>query len=137
MSHVFRGYDTMTIKISAEQYATLGRASFERRLLGIIRRNYGHPSADFSDEDLKKEIWQQVERAHQYGLKDELSAATFVLTAWLLGVNFDQRIPAIMQILNASELSSASKAQSLEDFTLSLFSALDQAASSANSGKAG
>ena len=59
-----------------------------------------------------------------HGLADEQSAATFVLTAWLFGEGFDERIPALAQVLAAPELSAADKARALQDFGTASFCTL-------------
>jgi hypothetical protein len=110
--------------ISNEQMSKLGQALFEERMVRLIREDYPEHAAAFTDQALTAEIWRQAGRAQGYGLEDEQAVATYVMTAWLLGPEFDL-VPAMVQVLNAPELSAASKAKALRDFTLSVFAALD------------
>ena len=64
---------------------------------------------------------EQTLLARRHGLEDERSAATFALTAWLLGKDFDRSMAALTRILESDRLSPRPKAQALEDFTLLLF----------------
>jgi hypothetical protein len=118
----------MSLILGAKQFDQLGRRGFEQRLMKLIRDAYPAESAAVSDSDLARQIWTQVVRARRYGLTDDQSAATFVMTAWLMGIDFDLRVPAITQILNAPELSARSKSQALADFTQVLFARLEASA---------
>ncbi|MDD2728816.1 hypothetical protein [Malikia sp.] len=115
----------MVLGFSPVQYEALGRSSYLDRLVALIRSRFPRPAEAMDDEALAQALWEETELARSYGLEDEQSAATFALTAWLLGRGFDHRIPALAQILNSDELSPGRKAQALRDFTLLLFSTLE------------
>lgn len=115
----------MVLGFSPDQYEALGRSSYLDRLVALIRGRFPRPAEAMDDEALAQALWEETELAHRYGLEDEQSAATFALTAWLLGRGFDHRIPALAQILNSDQLSPTRKAQALRDFTLLLFSTLE------------
>ena len=114
----------MALTFSAAQFEAIGRASYLQRMLDLIRGQYANQAEGLGDTSLREAIWEQTQLAGRYGLDDEQSAATFVLTAWLLGKGFDRRIPALAQILDSDQLCAADKAQALHDFTLVLFSTL-------------
>ena len=113
------------MKFRIEQYSDLGRAGYLQRLIALIREHFPHHAAEFDDETLGEGLWEQTLLAQRYGLEDERSAATFALTAWLLGKGFDRNIPALAQILDSAELSPTCKAQALWDFTRLLFHILE------------
>ena len=115
----------MTITISKAQWASLGERNFERRVAELIRTQYPAQAADVSDAEMRAFTARQASTARRYGLDDELSAMTLVLTAFLLGEGYDERIPALAQVLGAPELSAATKAQALTDFTLAVFGTLE------------
>lgn len=115
---------TALLSITGQQFRTLGRASFQKRMIGLIREDYPNQAASMTDDALGEEIWRQVERAARYKLGDEQSVAVFVITAWLLGPGFDERIPAMKQVVDSPELSSAGKAKALSDFTELVFGEL-------------
>lgn len=112
------------LKFRPDQYWPLGRASYLQRLIALIREHFPQ-AAEFDDETLGAGLWEQAQLAKRYGLQDERSAATFALTAWLLGRGFDRNIPALTQILDSDELSPTGKAQALSDFTRLLFHILE------------
>jgi hypothetical protein len=111
----------MMLKFSADQFDALGRESYLQRLIDLIHDHFPQLAAEFDQEALAEGLWEQTLLARRYGLDDERSAATFALTAWLLGKGFDRNIPALRQILESDQLSPTRKAQALEDFTLLLF----------------
>lgn len=115
----------MVLRFSPAQYELLGRSSYLDRLVELIRSHFPRQAGSMDDEALALALWEETELARSYGLEDEHSAATFALTAWLLGRGFDHRIPALAQILNSDELSPGRKARALEDFTRLLFSILE------------
>jgi hypothetical protein len=94
----------------------------------ILREQFPEQTAAYSDGQLADPIPSLVERAHGYGLKDEQSAALFVLNGFMLGPRFDERIPAIAQILNEPTLSPGTKADALTNFTVTVFHELGLAA---------
>ncbi|MEN9903979.1 MAG: hypothetical protein RLZZ555_544 [Pseudomonadota bacterium] len=115
----------MLLKFGADHYASLGRESYLRRLIAIIQEHFPGLAAEFDEEALADGLWEQTLLAKRYGLDDERSAATFALTAWLLGKGFDRNIPALRQILESDQLSPTRKAQALLDFTQLLFHQLE------------
>ena len=114
----------MMLKFNPDQYAQLGRASYLRRLIALIREHFPGHADGIDDEMLEQGLWEQTLLARRHGLEDERSAATFALTAWLLGKDFDRSMAALTRILESDLLSPTAKAQALEDFTLLLFHTL-------------
>lgn len=115
----------MMLKFDADQYVSLGRESYLRRLIALIHEHFPRLAAEFDQEALADGLWEQTLLAQRYGLDDERSAATFALTAWMLGKGFDRNIPALRQILESDQLSPTRKGQALLDFTLLLFHRLE------------
>jgi hypothetical protein len=111
-------------QISSEQWARLGRDSFDARLMAIIRRNHPEQAAKMDFAALVGAFHRQAAKALRYGLTDEHAAATYVYTAWLMGEEFDSRIPAIAQILNDRRMKAAEKAKALANFSVLVFRAL-------------
>ena len=111
-------------QISSEQWKQLGRDSFAARLIAIIRRNHPDQAAKMDFAAVVGAFQRQATKAQHYGLTDEHSAATFVYTAWLMGEEFDTRIPAVAQILNDKRMKAAEKARALGNFTRLVFRTL-------------
>ncbi len=115
------------ISISQAQWDQLGQSNFASRMVGILREQFPEQTAAFSSDQLAAPIPALVVRAAGYGLVDEQSAAIFVLNTWLLGPDFDQRIPGLQQILSATQLSPGTKADALTNFSVTVFHELEQA----------
>lgn len=112
-------------QISSDQWKQMGRDSFDARLIAIIRRNHPDQAATMDFPALVGAIHRQAVKAQKYGLTDEHSTATFVYTAWLMGEEFDTRIPAVAQILADRRMKAAEKAKALSNFSRLVFRTLD------------
>ena len=115
-------------QISSEQYAQLGRDSFDARLIAIIRRNHPDQAEKMDFPTVVRALRRQAAKAQHYGLTDEHSAATYAYTAWLMGEEFDTRIPAVAQILADRRMKAPEKAQALSNFSRLVFRTLSGAA---------
>jgi hypothetical protein len=115
-------------QISSTQWTQLGQDSFDARLIGIIRRNHPEQAAKMDFASLVGAFHRQATKARRYGLTDEHSAATYVYTAWLMGEEFDTRIPAVAQILGDKKMLAPDKAQALGNFSRLVFRTLSGAA---------
>jgi len=114
-------------QISSEQWSQMGRDSFDARLIAIIRRNHPDQAAKMDFASLVHAFHRQAAKAQRYGLTDEHSAATYVYTAWLMGEEFDTRIPAVAQILADRRMRAADKAKALGNFSKLVFRTLSGA----------
>ena len=114
-------------QISSEQWKQLGRDSFDARLIAIIRRNHPEQVAKMDFATVVGAFHRQAAKAQRYGLTDEHSAATYVYTAWLMGEEFDTRIPAVAQILADRRMKAAEKAKALGNFSRLVFRTLSGA----------
>jgi len=104
------------IVISRAQWNRIGQDTFDARLVAIIRRHHPEQVARMPFAQLVEAIHRQVGRARCHGLNDERSVATYVYAAWLLGEEFDRRIPALKQILGERRMKASEKTAALADF---------------------
>jgi len=111
-------------QISSEQWNQMGRDSFDSRLIAIIRRNHPEQARKMDFAALVGALRRQAAKAGHYGLTDEFSAATYAYTAWLMGEEFDTRIPAVAQILADRRMKATEKAKALSNFTRLVFRTL-------------
>jgi hypothetical protein len=116
-------------QISSEQWNQMGRDSFDARLIAIIRRNHPEQAEKMDFVQVVGAFRRQATKAQHYGLNDEHSAATYVYTAWLMGEEFDTRIPAIAQILGDRRMRAIEKARALGNFSRLVFRTLSGPAS--------
>ncbi len=112
------------LTISKSQWDRMGQDSFDGRLVAILREHHPAQAAAMPFAELVRAIHRQTERARVYGLNDERSVANFVYTAFLMGEEFDRRIPAVSQILRDRRMTSAQKGQALTHFSQLVFGAL-------------
>jgi hypothetical protein len=119
------------ITIARDQWDRMGQASFDARLIGIIRRNHPEQASRIDFTQLVGAIHRQTAKAQRYGLNDERSVATYVYAAWLLGEEFDRRIPALAQILHERNMPAADKAAALGNFSKLVFHTLSGGAAPA------
>ncbi len=124
------------VTISQAQWDKLGQDSFDARLIAILRENHPEQVARMPFAELVAAIHRQTAQAARYGLHDEQSVATYVYTAFLMGEEFDRRIPAISQILRERRMPSPTKAQALKDFSQLVFHTLEGGAAPAARGAA-
>ena len=111
-------------QISSEQWNQMGRDSFDARLIAIIRRNHPEQAGKMDFAAVVGALRRQVAKAQHYGLTDEHAAATYAYTAWLMGEEFDTRIPAVAQILADRRMKTTEKAKALSNFTRLVFRTL-------------
>jgi hypothetical protein len=121
--------ETQMNQISSEQWNRMGRDSFDARLIALIRRNHPEQATKMDFGSLVSAFHRQAAKARQYGLNDEFSVATYVYTAWLMGEQFDTRIPAVAQILGDKKMLAPDKARALGNFSKLVFRTLSGAAS--------
>jgi hypothetical protein len=119
------------VTISQAQWDKMGQDSFDARLIAILRKNHPEQVGRMPFADLVEAIHRQSAQAACYGLHDERSVATYVYTAFLMGEEFDRRIPAINQILRERKMPSPRKAQALTHFSTLVFHTLEGGAAPA------
>jgi hypothetical protein len=121
------------MKISQSQWDAMGQASFDERLIAILRTHHAAQVEAMPFAELVHAVHRQKERARLYGLHDERSVAQYVYTSWLMGEEFDRRIPSINQILRDRRMTSTEKGTALSHFSQLVFGALTGAPAAAGS----
>lgn len=123
------------MQISHEQLARIAQLCFDAQMIAVIRSSHADVVASVSDEDLREMIHRQRAKAAGYGMGDERPAASFVHAAWVMGDEFDIRIPTVAQVMTNVALTPLEKAQALDDFVLVVFSRLDRVLSQLESSR--
>ena len=65
-----------------------------------------------------------ADKAVEYGLETEQQALAYIVTGWLLGLEFDAEFPAARFMLASPDYTPAEKADWLENWTVRMFSLL-------------
>ena len=108
----------MVLRFSEEQFSQLAELRFERRLTQVIVDSDPSALEALSNERGRGILRTQCAKARGYGLITELEIARYVITAWLMGLDFDTRFPAMAEILNTAELTPMQKAEAIENLTI-------------------
>ena len=102
------------LAFSEEQFDGMAVETFLERVIGIIAEADPNAESQLRTADGRRILHEQYDKALQYGLAMELETAQYILTAWLLGTDFDIRFPAMQEILIHPKLSASQKANGIE-----------------------
>ncbi|MBF0332113.1 MAG: hypothetical protein HQL40_00505 [Alphaproteobacteria bacterium] len=111
------------IIVDEQQIGEVAKDAFCEHVRALLVQNF--PDAKMEDDArLKKEIWEQAKLANTYGLHGKRSCATFVVTAWILGIGFDKTHSVLRRTLSDAKLAPCVRAAALEEYTLNLLVAI-------------
>lgn len=114
------------LRFSEEQFAQLAELRFERRLTQILVDADPNATAALTNEKGRGILRAQCAKARGYGLTTELEIARYVITAWLMGLDFDTRFPAMAEILNTAKLQPDQRAMAIEQLTTNVLFDLER-----------
>jgi hypothetical protein len=77
--------------------------------------------------EFREVVSEQIEKSRSYGLQTEQEIATYVVSAWLLGTDFDTRFPVAQETLSSDMESSNAKMVWLQHWTHDIFATLEGA----------
>ncbi|QHT71201.1 hypothetical protein GXP67_33390 [Rhodocytophaga rosea] len=98
---------------------------FEERLVSYLYETF--PDAqDIPNEQMLSTVLNLLEKASHYGFEAEDDQAVYIVTAYLLGVDFDNEFPAAAHILTDPAFSAAEKAEQLQTWTQELLKTLEE-----------
>ncbi|HRI66252.1 MAG TPA: DUF4123 domain-containing protein [Polyangium sp.] len=116
------------LKLRPAQMRAFAQASDER----FVDRTTLFLQSEFPDArkqsrgTLKMGVADQIAKARLHGFTTEIQLVTYVVTAWLLGENFDEEFPAVKETLASPVMSPSDKATWLSQFTEKLFRTLSE-----------
>lgn len=99
--------------------------TFEARLTSFMREQFPE-TAGAGEAQFRDEIRAQINASRSYGLETEQQIATYVVSAWGLGTDFNKRFPAAEQVLTSAFLSAEEKTKWLDGWTRVLFDSLEE-----------
>jgi hypothetical protein len=115
------------VRIRPEVYRALAgipRAVFRRSLIQFLREHF-EDAKTMPAPELESSVDLCLAKAERYGLDTGQDAATFTVTSYLLGLDFDRDFPAATDVLLSPVLTSADKALWLRQWTEELFRTLE------------
>lgn len=104
----------MILSVSEQQLDVIAREQFLDRVATLLAHTEPGAAGVLSSADGRRVLREQYARAQAHGLCSELEIGIYLVTAWLLGTDFDTRFPAMAEILAAPGLSAARKAEAIE-----------------------
>lgn len=110
--------------IDKTRFEALAEARFEDRLERLLIEHDTSARGQIDTPEGRAELRAQCANARRYGLYTEFDIARYVVTAWLMGVDFDRRFPAMTAILTDASLSPTQKADMIEQLTSSVLAEL-------------
>jgi hypothetical protein len=115
----------MTLRFSSSQVDNIAVSNFLQRMVSIVATSDANAPAHLDTPEGKKTLRQQFEKGASYGLESELDLGRYIITAWLLGPDFDTRYPAIQEILTHKSMDPSQKMEAIELVTGMLFKTLE------------
>jgi len=118
----------MAIAFNQHQMGRLSDRRFEQRLIQLLCRADPAAGRAFQAPDGLAELRRQCAKARRFGMQAELDIARYVITAWLLGPDFDERFPAMAEILGSDRISASQKAEAIERVSVAVLTELAEGA---------
>lgn len=115
---------SMSFALGLNQIAELSETRFEQRLAQILAQEDPTVESMLASDEGIATLRQQCAKAKSFGMVSELDIASYVITAWTLGPDFDTRFPAMAEILGTDRLTPAQKADALERVCTSVMAEL-------------
>lgn len=114
----------MSLVLSTRQIDSLAVDAFLDRVAEVIASADPAAPRVLGTPEGRATLRAQADKALAYGLTTELDCGRYIVTAWLLGTDFDSRLPAMAEILAEPRLTPTAKADALERITGALFATL-------------
>ncbi len=117
----------MLLTFQKHQLQQLGDSRFAGKLRNILLEGAADPAAtraQLASPQGDAALRGQIAKAHGHGLSSELDVARYVITSWLLGLDFDTRFPAMAEVLASDRLTPSQKAEALERIAETLLATL-------------
>lgn len=116
----------MPLALTPQQMNRAADRRFERRLADTLAQGDPQAAAELESPEGQALLRAQIKRAGAHGMKAELDVARYVITAWLMGPDFDEQMPAMAEILRAPSLTPSQKAEAIERVASTVLQQLQQ-----------
>ena len=114
------------LTFSSQQLDTVAESRFQQRLRDFMLESLPDSRGVIDTPEGKKNIAAQCAKARSYGMIIELDIANYIITAWLLGLDFDTRLPAMKEILATPDLTPSQKAALISQVSSLLLDELEK-----------
>lgn len=106
-----------------DTFARNGKEDFIRKMMKLLQADY-EEIREMPEQELHADIDNQITKANKYGLLLNSSIATYIVSAFAMGENFDTDFQGATEILTA-EVHEIEKSKNLENWVNEIFSALE------------
>ncbi len=107
-----------------ETFSNLNKNLFIKRIIALLRTEF-ESASEIPDDEFKVAITNQIEMANQYGIQIQSNIAKYIITAFLMGEEFDKNFEGARKILENNSFDENEKIASLEEWTLQVFEVLE------------
>jgi hypothetical protein len=106
-----------------ESFNQHGTHDYELRLAKFLQDRFADAAQEPTDK-LHPHVAEQIEKAREYCLLSEQQVAVYVISAWLLGRDFDTEMLAVREVLTAP-IPGDAKTHFLRQLTIQIFKELE------------
>jgi len=103
--------------------ATKGKEDFINKIMDFLRSEI-EDVKKMDDLDLRKEIDNQILKANRYGFCLNSTVASYIISAFLMGENFDTDFKVATEILN-EKTNEEVKCKKIEEWVFEIFTTLE------------
>jgi hypothetical protein len=100
-------------------------AAYQEKLIQLLHESFPE-SKDVPSDEMNRVLHRVLQKGVGYGLDNQADLASYVITAYVLGENFDEEVPEAAQVLRNRGYNSHQKAAILENFVQQTLQALEQ-----------
>lgn len=113
------------LTLKSDQVSEIAQHSFEHRLVEVLAAGDQSAFVELSSPSGLVALREVLARAEGHGLTTELELTQFAIAAWHLGADFDERFPAMDEILADPALSPAERAEAIEQVCIAVLEELE------------
>ena len=105
------------LTLTPHQLDAIGEARFQQRLSDLLLESVPDSRGVIDTPEGRQVLREQCAKARSYGMGAELDVANYVITAWLLGLDFDTRFQAMSEVLGSDLMTPSQKAFAITQIT--------------------
>jgi hypothetical protein len=105
------------LTLAPHQLSAIGEARFQQRLGDLLLESVPDSRRVVDTPEGCQALREQCAKARRYGMGAELDVASYVIAAWLLGLDFDTRFPAMAEVLANDQMTPSQKAFAITQIT--------------------
>ena len=113
------------IIIRKKQIKNLGEKNYIVRMRKYLNESFPE-SCNVPSKDMDRAIVELTKRAKRYKLFLKIDLAPFIVGAWLMGFDFDEKFIAVKSVLRDFNLTSCEKSEFLWQFIEEAFRLLEE-----------